>query len=58
MIPLQITTLGARQPRVINSLRLSEVYHRKSYIKPRGVRVYLFQAHLGGGGLFEKEELM
>ena len=50
MIPLQITTLGARQPRVINSLRLSEVYHRKSYIKPRGVRVYLFQAHLGGGG--------
>jgi len=50
MIPLQITTLGATQPRVINSLRLSGVYHRKSYIKTRGGRAYLFQAHLKGGG--------
>ena len=57
MIPLQITTHGATQPRVINSLRLSEVYHRKSYIKPRGVRVYLFQAHLGGGAYLRRRSL-
>ena len=59
MIPLQITTFGATQPWVINSLRLSEFFYRKSYIKPRGGRAYLFQAQLRGeGGLFEKEELM
>ena len=47
MIPLQITTFGATQPRVINSLLLSEVYHRKSYIKPRGGGLIYFKSISG-----------
>ena len=51
MIPLQITTYGATQPWVINSLRLPEVYYRKSYIKPRGEGLIYFKPISGGAYL-------
>ena len=51
MIPLQITTFGATQPWVINSLRLPEVYYRKSYIKPRGEGLIYIKPISGGAYL-------
>ena len=46
-----ITTLGATQRRVVNSLRLSEVYYRKSYIKPRGEGLIYFKSIWGAAYL-------
>ena len=43
--------LGATQRRVVNSLRLSEVYYRKSYIKPRGERLIYFKSIWGAAYL-------
>ena len=56
MIPLQITTHGAAQPRVVNSLRLSEVYYRKSYIYPRGEGLIYFKP-ISGGAYFRRRSL-